>query len=153
MLLYVYVDQGLRKVAVLPRVCPLYEAIVGLTIDGTSSLGAAVQAADNRYLAVASEHESNLVEVAQDGAVLRLCTGTFGPNGQQRLRAGRYGMGDTKDRELVGHATEERSPSEWAVRAVRTFPKPDFEDALVKKKVRRIHSFFFTTSNGVTILL
>lgn len=123
-LLYVYVDQGLRKVAVLPRVCPLYEAVVGLTIDGTSSLGAAIQAADNRYLAVASDHEANLVEVAQDGAVLR----PFALAHLVQTASSVYVQDVTawatpRDRELVGHATEERSPSEWAVRAVRTFPE------------------------------
>ena len=69
-LMYVYLDQGIRKVAVLPRVCPLYEKVQGMAIGGPSSLGAAVKASDQRYLAVAFEHEENLVEVAQDGAVL-----------------------------------------------------------------------------------
>ena len=68
--MYVYLDQGIRKVAVLPRVCPLYEKVQGMAIGGPSSLGAAVKASDQRYLAVAFEHEENLVEVAQDGAVL-----------------------------------------------------------------------------------
>ena len=78
------------------RVCPLYEKVQGMAIGGPSSLGAAVRASDQRYLAVAFEHEENLVEVAQDGAVLSpfalaqclnrspQCTCTTLPRGQPR---------------------------------------------------------------------
>lgn len=127
-LLYVYVHQGLRKVAVLPRVCPLYEAVVGLPIDGLSSLSTAVQASNDRYLAVASENEANLVEVAQDGAVLS----PFALAHLVQTANAVYVQDVTswatpRDRELVGYVTENTaqcsssnsSPSEW----VRTFPE------------------------------
>ena len=123
-LLYVYVDQGLRKVAVLPRVCPLYEAVQGLAIQGPSPLGDAVKASDGRYLAVALEKEENLVEVAQDGAILtpfalaqlvQTATTVFVHDVTQ--------WATPRDHEIVGNATRaEESPAAPTVWA-RTFPE------------------------------
>jgi hypothetical protein len=124
-LLYVYVDHGLRKVAVLPRVCPLYGAVCGLAIDGPSSLRDAVKASDGRYLAIALEQEENLVEVAQDGAVLtpfalaRLIQTATTVYVQDVTR-----WAIARDHELVGNATADELPSVALAGEARTlFPE------------------------------